>query len=138
MTTDKLDLKAAAELEAKYDPEMHFRQVVQPAKLIAGMMLLAMSVWHIYIAGTGMPQTHWLAAVHLAFVLSICFLVYGATKRGHEAAPANRWYAPGGVPLYDWALSAVSVVAALYIPWTLDDLAFRVGNPTDWTWLGTV
>ncbi|WP_374445391.1 TRAP transporter permease [Stella sp.] len=132
MTTDKLDLKATAELEAKYDPEMHFRSVVQPARLIVGALLLAMSLWHVYIAGTGMPQTHWLAAVHLAFVLSICFIVYGATKHGHGTAPVSRWYAPGGVPLYDWALAAVAVVASLYIPWTLDDLAFRVGNPTDW------
>ncbi len=131
MATEKLDLKSTAELEAKYDPEMHFRQVVQPAKLIAGIMLLSMSVWHVYIAGTGMPQTHWLAATHLSFVLSICFLVYGATRRGHEAAPVNGWLRPGGVPLYDWALAVASVVASIYIPWTLDDLTFRVGNPTD-------
>ncbi|BBK43148.1 C4-dicarboxylate ABC transporter permease [Allostella vacuolata] len=131
MTTDKLDLKTTAELEAKYDPEMHFRQVVQPAKIVCGAMLLAMSLWHMYIAWGGMPQTHWLAAIHLAFVLSICFLVYGATKRGHDSAPANRWLSPGGVPLYDWALSIGAAVSALYIPWTLDDLAFRVGNPTD-------
>ncbi|BBK37084.1 C4-dicarboxylate ABC transporter permease [Allostella sp. ATCC 35155] len=131
MTTDKLDLKAAAELEARYDPEMHFRPMVQPAKLVTGALLLAMSLWHIYIAGTGMPQTHWLAAMHLAFVLSTCFLVYGATKRHHDDMPPSRWYAPGGVPLYDWALAAIGALAALYIPWTLDDLAFRVGNPTN-------
>lgn len=130
MASEKLDLASTAELEAKYDPEMHFRRLVQPAKLIVGALLLSMSVWHVYIAGTGMPQTHWLAATHLSFVLGLCFLVYGATKRSHEEAPVNSWLRPGGVPLYDWVLAIAAVIASMYIPWTLDDLAFRVGNPT--------
>ncbi|MGE0718401.1 MAG: TRAP transporter permease, partial [Alphaproteobacteria bacterium] len=125
---EKLDLKSTAELEAKYDPEMHFRRLSQPAKAVAGILLLTMSVWHVWIAYAGMPQTHLLAAVHLSFVLSICFLVYGATKRSHDATRSG-WWAPGGVPLYDWLLAAGGVASALYIPWTLNDLTFRIGNP---------
>ncbi len=33
------------------------------------------------------------------------------------------------MPLFDWVLAACGVVAALYVPWIFNDLAFRVGNP---------
>jgi TRAP-type uncharacterized transport system fused permease subunit len=40
--------------------------------------------------------------------------------------------APGGIPLYDWLLGIGVALAVLYIPYTFEDLAFRVGNPNSY------
>jgi TRAP transporter 4TM/12TM fusion protein len=38
---------------------------------------------------------------------------------------------PGGVPLVDWLLGLACAASVLYIPYVFDDLAFRVGNPSE-------
>ena len=125
----QLDLAAAGSLEQDYDPEVQFRRTAQPAKLIVFLLLLGMTGWHLYAAAFGAPATQVMSAVHLAFVLAIAFLVYGATKSAQTAEPVSRWWKPGGIPIWDWACALLGVVAALYYPWSFAELAFRIGNP---------
>jgi len=125
-----LDLERARRLEEEYDPEMRFRPLARPAKLLVFLLLVAMGLFHWWTAGFGQPATQVMSATHLAFVLAIGFLVYAAGRAAPPTAAPARWWRPGGVPLWDWGLAALGAAAAAYYPLTFADLAFRIGNPT--------
>ncbi len=116
-------------LEEKFDPEMRFRPVWHPAALIVTALLIVLSSFHYYTAGFGLLREATHRGTHMAFVLSLIFLVFPLRKALLDSPPKPGPLAPGGVPLYDWACAALIAVAALYIPYVFDDLAFRVGNP---------
>ncbi|MCC6868120.1 MAG: TRAP transporter permease [Burkholderiales bacterium] len=116
-------------LEEKFDPEMRFRPVWHPAALIVTALLIVLSSFHYYTAGFGLLREATHRGTHMAFVLSLIFLVFPLRKALLDAPPKPGPLAPGGVPLYDWACAVLIAVAALYIPYVFDDLAFRVGNP---------
>lgn len=129
MTPTQLDEKKLQELEEKFDPEMRFRPVVPPALQIVMALLIALSCFHYYTAGFGLLRETTHRGVHLAFVLGLIFLVFPLSKKTLGQPTGNRWFAPGGVPLYDWVLALAVAASVLYIPWVFNDLAFRVGNP---------
>jgi TRAP transporter 4TM/12TM fusion protein len=124
-----IDIKKTAELEEKFDPEMRFRPLLPPATLLVAGLLITLSCFHYYTAGFGLLRETTHRGVHLAFVLGLIMLVFPARKAMLEQARPSTWYAPGGVPLYDWVLAIGLAIAVLYIPYVFDDLAFRVGNP---------
>lgn len=124
-----LDEGKLQELEEKFDPEMRFRPTVPPASHIVRWLLIALSCFHYYTAGFGLLREATHRGVHLAFVLSLIFLVFAATKKAHDAPARSSWLRPGSVPLVDWLLGLACAVSVLYIPYVFDDLAFRVGNP---------
>jgi TRAP transporter 4TM/12TM fusion protein len=132
MTTMELDEAKARELEEKFDPEMRFRPLLPAAGWIVGGLLVVLSLFHYYTAGFGLLNETVHRGIHLSFVLALIFLVFPLTKRGYDdALLAAGPLRPLGIPLYDWALAALAVVAVLHVPLIpLDDLAFRVGNPT--------
>jgi TRAP transporter 4TM/12TM fusion protein len=129
MTQTALDESKLQELEEKFDPEMRFRPTVPPASTIVKWLLIALSCFHYYTAGFGLLREATHRGVHLAFVLSLIFLVFAATKKSHEREAKSTWLSPGGVPLVDWLLGIACALSVLYIPYVFDDLAFRVGNP---------
>jgi TRAP transporter 4TM/12TM fusion protein len=124
------DGKQLQELEEKFDPEMRFRPTVPPATLIVKWLLIVLSCFHYYTAGFGLLQEVTHRGVHMAFVLSLIFLVFAGSKRAAAVAPRHAWHSPGGVPLVDWLLGLCCAASVLYIPYVFDDLAFRVGNPS--------
>ncbi len=124
------DDKHLAELEEKFDPEMRFRPVVQPALQFVKWTLIALSCFHFYTAGFGLLRETTHRGVHLAFVLGLIFLVFAGSKKSAAHAPTHSLLSPGGVPLVDWLLAACCVAGALYIPYVFDGIAFRVGNPS--------
>lgn len=126
--TDRIDEKAVAELEAKYDSEMRFRPMANIAATTVTTLLIALSCFHYYTAGFGLLREATHRGVHLAFVLGLIFLVFAFSKR-ESSQQRSSWHHPLGLPLYDWLLALAAVVSALYIPYVFDDLAFRVGNP---------
>jgi TRAP transporter 4TM/12TM fusion protein len=127
----ELDDRKVKELEEKFDPEMRFRPVVPPAAGIVKWLLIALSCFHYYTAGFGLLRETTHRGVHLAFVLGLIFVVFAASKRWTTTARPASWRAPGGVPLYDWVFALAVAASVLYIPYVFDDLAFRVGNPSD-------
>ena len=129
-TQQELDDRKLQELEEKFDPEMRFRPTVAPAVAIVAALLIALSCFHYYTAGFGLLRETTHRGVHLAFVLGLIFLVFGASRKSYERHPASTLLAPGGVPWYDWLLAAACALSVLYIPYVFDDLAFRVGNPS--------
>lgn len=128
-TTETIDHSKLQELEEKFDPEMRFRPTVPPASTIVKWLLIALSCFHYYTAGFGLLRETTHRGVHLAFVLSLIFLVFAGSKKAHDRQPASSWHSPGGVPLVDWLLGIACALSVLYIPYVFDDLAFRVGNP---------
>ncbi len=116
-------------LEEKFDPEMRFRPVWHPAALIVTALLIVLSSFHYYTAGFGLLREATHRGTHMAFVLSLIFLVFPWRKAMLQHPPKSGVLAPGGVPLYDWLCAILIAASALYIPYVFDDLAFRVGNP---------
>jgi TRAP transporter 4TM/12TM fusion protein len=129
-TATALDERKLQELEEKFDPEMRFRPTVPPATQIVKWLLIALSCFHYYTAGFGLLREATHRGVHLAFVLSLIFLVFAGSKKAHDEPAHGGWLRPGGVPLVDWLLGLVCALSVLYIPYVFDDIAFRVGNPS--------
>ncbi len=123
------DDRQLLELEEKFDPEMRFRPTVPPATLIVKWLLITLSCFHYYTAGFGLLQEITHRSVHMAFVLSMIFLVFAGSKKAAAKTPRHGWSTPGGVPLTDWLLGLCCAASVLYIPYVFDDLAFRIGNP---------
>jgi TRAP transporter 4TM/12TM fusion protein len=124
-----LDEKKLQELEEKFDPEMRFRPTATPATQAVKWLLIALSCFHYYTAGFGLLPETTHRGVHLAFVLGLIFLVFAADKKNNDQPPRHGALFIGGVPMFDWVLAIAVAVSVLYIPWTFNDLAFRVGNP---------
>jgi len=123
------DDKQLQEMEEKFDPEMRFRPSVPPATWLIKWLLIALSCFHYYTAGFGLLRETTHRGVHLAFVLGLIFLVFSFSRFGEDRQVRHRLLAPGGIPLVDWLLGMGVALAVLYIPYTFEDLAFRVGNP---------
>lgn len=125
------DEAKARALEEKYDAEIRFRALTPAAGWIVGGGLFVLSVFHYYTAGFGLLQETVHRGIHLSFVLALVFLVFPAVKRGYAEPPRAGWLRPLGIPVFDWLLAIGAVAAVLHVPLIpLDDLAFRVGNPS--------
>lgn len=126
MQIDEVKTQALTE---KFDPEIRFRPLAAGATWIVSILLVSLSIFHYYTAGFGLLRESTHRGVHLAFVLSLIFLVFGFNKRAYKREPKSTWFSPGGVPLFDWAIALALALTVLYIPYIFEDLAFKVGNP---------
>jgi TRAP transporter 4TM/12TM fusion protein len=125
------DEAEARALEEKFDAEIRFRALTPAAGWIVGSCLFVLSVFHYYTAGFGLLQETVHRGIHLSFVLALVFLVFPVVKRGYAQPVRADWLRPLGVPVIDWLLATGAVVAVLHVPLIpLDELAFRVGNPS--------
>ncbi len=131
MPTMELDEAKARELEEKFDSEIRFRPLAPLAARLVGTLLVVLSLFHYYTAGFGLLPEMIHRGIHLSFVLGLIFLVFPIAKRGYERPVPPGLLHPLGISLPDWILAVAAVVAVLHVPLIpLDDLAFRVGNPT--------
>src|SRR5690606_31473974 len=114
-----------------FDSEIRFRPLAPMAARIVGTLLVALSVFHYYTAGFGLLSEMLHRGIHLSFVLGLIFLVFPFSKTGYGEPARASLIRPLGISLFDWALAIGAVVAVMHVPFIpLDDLAFRVGNPT--------
>ena len=90
---DRIDEKAVAELEAKYDSEMRFRPMANIAATTVTTLLIALSCFHYYTAGFGLLREATHRGVHLAFVLGLIFLVFAFNKKT-AAQQQSSWHHP--------------------------------------------
>lgn len=125
----QIDEVKAQALTEKYDPEIRFRPLAAGATWIVSILLVSLSVFHYYTAGFGLLRESTHRGVHLAFVLSLIFLVFGFNKRAYKREPKSTWLSPGGIPLFDWLIALALALTVLYIPYIFEELAFKVGNP---------
>lgn len=113
-------------IEEQFDPEARFRPLSAALSWFAGGLLFVLACYHYYTAGFGIPRATNHMGVHLSITLALIFLSFAAFPR---PLAGLRLPALLGLPVTDWILAAAGAVAALYVPWVFDDLAFRVGNP---------
>ena len=125
----QLDEKKAQALTEQFDPEIRFRPLAAGATWIVSILLVSLSIFHYYTAGFGLLRESTHRGVHLAFVLSLIFLVFGFNKRAYKREPKSTWLSPGGIPLFDWLIALALALTVLYIPYIFEELAFKVGNP---------
>ncbi|MEI5682494.1 TRAP transporter permease [Mesorhizobium sp. CCNWLW179-1] len=131
LTSEGYDAAKSRELEEKFDSEIRFRSLGKLAGWLVGSLLIALSIFHYYTAGFGLLQEMVHRGIHLSFVLALIFLVFPFTKKGYDAPLTGTLLRPLGIPIYDWILAIGSVIAVAHVPLIpLDDLAFRIGNPT--------
>jgi TRAP transporter 4TM/12TM fusion protein len=129
MSQFELDEAKARALEEKFDPELRFRSLAPLGAWVVGAALVALSLFHYYTAGFGLLPELVHRGVHLSFVLGLVFMVFPLV--GYSERVESSWRSPLGIPLYDWVLFVLALVSVLHVPLIpLDDLAFRVGNPS--------
>jgi TRAP transporter 4TM/12TM fusion protein len=127
----ELDEARARELEEKFDSEIRFRPLSPLAARIVGALLIILSIFHYYTAGFGLLPEMVHRGIHLSFVLGLVFLVFPFLRKGYDRPATSSLLRPLGISIVDWALAVIAVVAVAHVPLIpLDDLAFRVGNPT--------
>jgi len=127
----ELDEAKARELEEQFDSEIRFRPLAPLAARLVGALLVALSIFHYYTAGFGLLSEVLHRGIHLSFVLGLIFLVFPFSRKGYDQPAHAGLIRPLGISLFDWALAIGAVVAVMHVPFIpLDDLAFRVGNPT--------
>src|SRR5258706_12696246 len=95
-TAAVLDESKLQELEEKFDPEMRFRPTVPPATQVVKWLLIALSCFHYYTAGFGLLRETTHRGVHLAFVLSLIFLVFAADRKYADLPARRGWRFVGG------------------------------------------
>lgn len=125
----QIDEAKTQALTEKFDPEIRFRPLAAGATGLVSILLVSLSIFHYYTAGFGLLRESTHRGVHLAFVLSLIFLVFGFNKKAYQREPKSTWLSPGGVPLYDWLIALALALTVLYIPYIFEELAFKVGNP---------
>ncbi len=124
------DLEVVTEVEhldiertiAKYDPEFRFRDLGGVWKWVVFAIAVGMSLFQVYTAGVGLLNAHVQRAIHLAFVLSLAFLLY-------PLRPGRKTRAEG-VPPLDFALAVAGAGVGLYIFLDYQQIVLRAGMPS--------
>ena len=106
----------------KYQAESRFRILNGKAGYFVGALALSMSCFHFYTAGFGLLDAHMHGAVHLAFALSLTFLLYPIRYKIGEV------YAK--IPWYDYGLAAAAASACFYLIFNYGAIADRAGTPS--------
>ncbi len=91
------------------------------AKVVT-FLAVTLGGYHVVTAYTGVPGAFTNRPIHLAVMMALSFLVYGAW----EGVAGER------VPWYDWVLAAISFPAVLYLAYAINygGAAARAGSPT--------
>ena len=112
-------LEAAAVLE-EFDRESAFRnKLPKGIALVISAILIAFAIFQIYTSLWTIPA-QMLRSIHLAFALSLVFLLYPAGK--HMRKDRIEWY--------DYVLAILAAAAILYIPFNYEYIIKAVGNYT--------
>ena len=117
----KIDVQKLLE---QYDTESNVRRPLGIMAIIISIIAVSMSIFHFYTGGFGL----WLAlkqrALHLAFTLTLIFLLYPTTKKGIGSDKTK-------VPVYDLILAVFGAVVSLYLIVNYNELVLRSGLPTN-------
>jgi|Deesub1362A_J573_1020465.scaffolds.fasta_scaffold00080_9 TRAP transporter 4TM/12TM fusion protein len=88
--------------------------------LLIFAVCVAMSLFHLYTAGFGMPEAMKQRSLHLAFALVLAFLAFSFARRPRQQT----------IPVYDLFLALVAAASTLYIFVNYYELMLRGGKPT--------
>jgi TRAP transporter 4TM/12TM fusion protein len=119
------DVVVAAEAKAKAEEfvekeEGAIRALHGRTEALLTFVAVAMSLFHLY-AAYGIVPAHILRAIHVGFVLFLCFLLF-------PAAPRFR----ARIAWFDVALSLLGVALVVYLLVDFDEFIERAVTPTRW------
>lgn len=111
------------ELLARYDRESDYRRFGGLGKWVVAFLAISFSLFQIYTAIFGVLDAHLQRAVHLAFAMSLVYLLY----------PSRKKWSREHLHWVDGALSVAAASLPLYIVIFYQDLVLRAGmaTPTD-------
>ncbi len=136
-----LDNVALEELEKKYDTALNTRNNGPGLTRVIYWATIGFAFYHIWTAGFGTPVDHVHMGIHLSGLFLFIFVGFPLIKTTYSL----KWHGPslwkpGNVPLYDWMLVGLSIVAALFLwfSWRgfqglgfdLPEQALRQGDPS--------
>jgi TRAP transporter 4TM/12TM fusion protein len=125
LITDEMEKIDVQKLLEQYDSESNVRKPVGFITIIISILAISMSLFQFYTGGFGL----WLAlkqrALHLAFALSLIFLLYPATKKKIGSGSDNT-----SIPFFDIVLSFLGAATSLYLIVYYKELVFRAGLPS--------
>ncbi|WP_120497082.1 TRAP transporter permease [Kiloniella sp. EL199] len=130
MSGENLTAEQLAAIEEKYDPETAFRPTGHIITLLVTLLLVSMSLYHFYASGFALIREVLHRGIHLSFVLSLVFLLFGFRKKITKTLQTGFFYF-NGISFLDLIFAILAVVTALYLPLLPpEQLAIRVGNPS--------
>lgn len=101
-------------------------------KRIVLVLTVAVSLFHLYTAATGVLEPRLQRGFHLLFLIPLAFLMFPMTKQ----SPSDR------IPWYDWVWAFLAMLPSLYVILDKDNLNERWEGATDVTtlqiWVGVV
>ncbi len=124
-------MDSLSELERRYDPVIRFRPTGRKIGILITFLLVSMSIYHFYASGFGLIREWLHRGIHLSFVLSLVFLLFGAHQNRSRDSVKTTWYRIGGIGIWDIALAITAVAVSLYLPLLPAEIvAHRVGAPS--------
>lgn len=83
------------------------------------LYVLAMGLFHIYTAVFGSFEAYLQRAIHLTWVLPMCYILYPFSQKKGEPAETE-------VPWHDWVFAILSLLPGLYIMMNYDNIMMRM------------
>lgn len=108
------------ELMARYDRESDYRRFGGYGKWVVAFLAISFSLFQLYTAAFGVLDAHLQRAVHLAFAMSLVFLLY----------PSRKSWSREHLHPIDAVLAVVATALPLYIVVFYKDLVLRAGMAT--------
>jgi len=136
-----LDNKSLEDLEKKYDTALNTRINGPILTKFIFWATIAFALYHLWTAGFGTPVDHVHMGIHLSGLFLFIFAGFPLIRTDQSIAwHGPSIWAPGNVPLYDWALTGLGIAAALFLwlSWRgftgfgfdIPEQALRQGNPS--------
>lgn len=125
------DLDGVLEEVKKLDSESNYRHLAGKMGIIITVIAIAMSIFQLYTSGFGLLNARFQRTTHLAFAMSLIFLLYPAVKESKKdkklrfkLSPLNRF------TWVDVGLTVLGIIVNFYIIFNFEALAYRAGKYT--------
>ena len=113
----------------KEEEELGLRRVTGWSAYVVPTIALCWSLFQLSLSSWLLLVPTIIRAIHLAFALAIVFLSYPTVRRDVKI-PGLTWLGEKHkIPLADYLVAALAVLAALYIFLDYEGIANRVGRP---------
>ena len=122
---DVIDEKQARDIAERFEGARGVRLISPRIGIFLFWFLVVFATYHYFTAGFGLPVDHWHMGFHLSGVLLMIYILFPMWKP-KETALARGWYFPGGVPLHDWLIGILGVVASLWIGFSWEGFDFSI------------
>ncbi len=127
MGADKNGIERAKQIAQ--EESGRFRSVSGPTKYVVPAIAVCWCLFQMSIASWLLLESTYVRSIHLAFAMAITFWGYPALRKSSDRG-LRRFISPTDkIPLIDWIVGLVAIVAALYIAVDYEGISARMGMP---------